>query len=285
MAWRSALRIRMVELEIARRYGQPGGGQPMRCPVHLSLGQEVVAAMICSHLGPDDMVVASHRCHAAYLAKGGSLEKMVAELYGRATGCCGGRGGSMHLMDPDAGVMWCDPTVGAALPIAAGLATRCNPGGRVVAFCGDGAVEEGIFAETWNLALLWNLPLLVVVEDNGLSVHAHQRSRQGDWLTERPRFIHTSLDRWDGTELPLCPGGVVFEDCWRAAEHCGPQHDLAYGAIPWWTADADPRDPLLPPWLWERGEADVLAVEEEIRIEIEAAFTAAESAPFPEPGS
>src|SRR3954463_12676138 len=94
-AYRSMLRIRRIEERIAARYGE----QEMRCPVHLSIGQEAAAVGACSALEREDLIVSSHRCHGHYLAKGGSLEAMLAELYGRASGCCGGRGGSMHLFD------------------------------------------------------------------------------------------------------------------------------------------------------------------------------------------
>ena len=112
------LRIRLVEERIASLYPE----QQMRCPVHLSIGQEAVAVGVCAHLSNEDWVMSGHRSHAHYLAKGGDLKAMFAELYGKATGCAGGRGGSMHLVDLRAGFLGAVPIVGSTIPIAVGAA-------------------------------------------------------------------------------------------------------------------------------------------------------------------
>ena len=112
------LRIRLVEEAIAERYGD----QEMRCPIHLSIGQEAVAVGVCYELNVDDVIVSTHRSHGHYLAKGGSLDAMFGELYGRVTGCCGGRGGSMHLVDSSRNFTGGYAIVGGQMPIAAGLA-------------------------------------------------------------------------------------------------------------------------------------------------------------------
>jgi TPP-dependent pyruvate/acetoin dehydrogenase alpha subunit len=141
------LRIRMVEESIAEHYNE----QMMRCPVHLSIGQEAIAVGVCQHLKPEDLVLSGHRCHAHYLAKGGDLKKMLAELYGRSTGCCRGKGGSMHLIDLNAGFLGATPIVGSTIPIAVGAAmgTAMQEQAKVVvAFFGDGAIEEGVFHES-----------------------------------------------------------------------------------------------------------------------------------------
>src|SRR5882724_8509416 len=114
----SMLRIRMVEETIADHYSE----QQMRCPVHLSIGQEGAAVAVCAALRNDDQVMSGHRSHAHYLAKGGNLNAMIAELYGKETGCCRGRGGSMHLVDLAAGFVGAVPIVGSTIPIAVGLA-------------------------------------------------------------------------------------------------------------------------------------------------------------------
>ena len=111
------LRIRLIELEIANRYSQ----QKMRCPVHLSIGQEAVPVGISSNLNGDDKIVTAHRSHAHYLAKGGNLKKMIAELHGKKTGCARGKGGSMHLIDLEAGVEAAVPIVGSTIPIDVGI--------------------------------------------------------------------------------------------------------------------------------------------------------------------
>src|SRR5688572_7930834 len=120
------LRIRIIEQRIAERYSE----QEMRCPVHLSIGQEAVAVGICEQLRKDDKVMSAHRSHGHYLAKGGSLNAMLSELYGREAGCCGGRGGSMHLIDQSVGFWGAVPIVGSTLPIALGLALADKRLGR-----------------------------------------------------------------------------------------------------------------------------------------------------------
>ena len=108
----------MTENEIAKKYSE----QEMRCPVHLSIGQEAAAVGVCANLDLRDQVYSTHRCHSHYLAKGGNLRSMISELYGKKSGCCGGRGGSMHLMDPSVGMMLSLPIVASIIPIAVGAA-------------------------------------------------------------------------------------------------------------------------------------------------------------------
>jgi len=112
------LKIRLVDEEISKRYSE----QEMRCPVHLSIGQESTAVGVCQYLSINDYVYSSHRCHGHYLAKNGNLKSMISELYGKKSGCCGGRGGSMHLMDARVGMMLSLPIVASVIPIAVGAA-------------------------------------------------------------------------------------------------------------------------------------------------------------------
>ena len=112
------LRIRMIEEAIAGRYHE----QEMRCPVHLCIGQEAIAVGVCANLSRNDYVMSTHRSHAHYLAKGGDLKSMMAEIYGKVTGCSRGKGGSMHLVDLDAGFLGATPIVGSIIPIAVGTA-------------------------------------------------------------------------------------------------------------------------------------------------------------------
>ena len=127
--YREMLRIRLVEETIDDRYAE----QEMRCPVHLSIGQEGVAVGVSAALRKDDYMISTHRAHAHYLAKGGDLRAFIAELYGRETGCSGGRGGSMHIVDRSVGMIGSTPIVGGSLPIAVGtaFATRLDGGDRV----------------------------------------------------------------------------------------------------------------------------------------------------------
>src|SRR5579863_7245596 len=140
--FRSLLLIRRTEERIAQEYP----ADRIKSPVHLSIGQEAVAVGVCDVLNVDDLVAMSYRGHAAYLAKGGSLRAMIAELYGKAAGCAQGKGGSMHLVAPEVGVMGASAVVGTQVPIAVGWAMAVKKrGGRQVVACffGEGATEEG----------------------------------------------------------------------------------------------------------------------------------------------
>jgi pyruvate dehydrogenase E1 component alpha subunit len=170
------LLIRRTEEEIIARYEK----QQMRLPVHLSIGQEAIAVGACHHLRDSDMVFSTHRCHAHYLAKGGSLERMALELHGKVGGCMDGRGGSMHLMDKSVNVMSI-PIVASAIPLAVGaaMANKIDGNGNIiVCFFGDAAVEEGVFHESLNFASLMQLPIIFVCENNQYSVDTHISKRQ-----------------------------------------------------------------------------------------------------------
>src|SRR5438067_1634747 len=200
--YRSLYRIRRVEEEIARAYP----GDQIKSPVHLSIGQEAVSVGVCAGLEPHDVVFGTYRGHALYLAKGGDLRAMVAELFGKAAGCTKGKGGSMHLIDPQAGVMGMSAVVGTTIANAAGYAyalklRRSNA--VVVSFFGDGATEEGVFAETLNFAVLKRLPILFVCENNQYAIHTHQNRRQGKpHIRGRARAFGMSTDLLDGNDLP-----------------------------------------------------------------------------------
>ena len=172
------LRIRLIEQTISSRYKE----QEMRCPVHLSIGQESVAVGVCENLKNSDEVVTAHRSHAHYLAKGGNLNSMISELHGKITGCVGGKGGSMHLMDLNSNVVAAVPIVGSTIPIGVGKAWANkldNSNKVVVIFFGDGATEEGVFFESLDFASLKNLKVLFVCENNKYSVFSHISKRQG----------------------------------------------------------------------------------------------------------
>jgi TPP-dependent pyruvate/acetoin dehydrogenase alpha subunit len=140
--------------------------------VHVSIRQEAVAAGACSALRTDDYITTTHRGHGHCLAKGADPERMLAELFGRATGLCGGKGGSMHIADPSLGILGANGIVGAGIPLAtgAGLAASVRGDGRVaVAFFGEGAVHAGAFHEGLTLAVAWTLPVLFLCESNGFA--------------------------------------------------------------------------------------------------------------------
>src|SRR3989344_6876871 len=161
--YRSIYKIRRVEEEIAKVYPS----DKIKSPVHLSIGQEAVSVGVCEALAMDDVVFGSYRGHALYLAKGGNLNKMVAELYGKITGSNLGKGGSMHLIDVKAGVMGQSAIVGTTIPQAVGYAYAqkyLKSNRIVVSFFGDGAVEEGVFHESMNFATLKKLPIIFICE-------------------------------------------------------------------------------------------------------------------------
>ena len=171
------LRIRRVEEKISELYKEGH----IKAPVHLSIGQEAVAVGVMSALNKEDKIVSTHRCHGHYLAKGGDMKKMMAELLGKSDGCCGGKGGTMHLFDEDAGHVISAPLVGASIAFAVGLglAIKLKKESKVaVAFFGDGAVEEGIFWESLNFASVHRLPVLFVCENNLYATHSPILKRQ-----------------------------------------------------------------------------------------------------------
>lgn len=237
---RSMIRIRRVEEVLADRYVE----QEMRCPIHLCIGQEAVAVGVCTSLEQDDLVYSNHRAHGHYLAKGGNLEAMVAELYGRATGCCGGRGGSMHLIDLDAGFMGATPIVGGTVPLAVGSAWAASlkeSGQVTVVFFGDGCFEEGVVHESLNFAALHKLPVLFVCENNDFSVYTHRGVRQPNRPIHRLAEAHGmaaySGNGNDVEEVLRVSRGAIDEarsgkgpqflefSTYRWREHCGPNFD------------------------------------------------------------
>lgn len=163
-------RIRLCEESLIK----PILNGDIRCPVHLCSGEEAIAAGVCSALHKEDYIFGNHRSHGHYLAKGGSMTKMIAELYGKDTGCSRGRGGSMHLIDPENGVMGVAPIVAGTISLAVGaaLASLLRKDKRVtVTFFGDGATGEGVLYEMLNFAGLKKLPIIFVCENNLYSTH------------------------------------------------------------------------------------------------------------------
>ena len=171
------LRIRVFE-EMAADLIEKGD---IKCPCHLYIGQEAIAVGVCLTLDRKDTIWGGHRSHGHYLAKGGNLRSMMAELFGKVDGCSRGRGGSMHLFDPDAGILGTVPLVAATIPLAvgAGLASKLRKSGEVaVAFFGDGATEEGHYHESVNLAACHKIPVVFVCENNFYSSHMHLSERR-----------------------------------------------------------------------------------------------------------
>jgi pyruvate dehydrogenase E1 component alpha subunit len=236
--------IRQVEEAIAARYTE----QEMRCPVHLSVGQESAAVGVCAALQRADRVFSTHRCHAHYLAKGGDLKRMLAEIYGKAAGCCRGRGGSMHLFDVEAGIIASVPIVASSIPLAVGsaLSSKIDADGAVsVAFLGDGSLEEGVFHESANFASLNMLPMIFACENNLYSVYTPLCERQPDRPISRLAAAHGMayfdvdgddvLAVFDAASNAVAHArsarGPVFLNIntYRWREHCGPNYDNHIG--------------------------------------------------------
>lgn len=176
-AYKTMQLIRLVEQRINDEYKF----DEIKTPIHLSIGQEAVSTGVCLHLRKDDYAFGTHRSHAMYIAKGGDIKKMIAELYLRKTGCAHGRGGSMHLVDPDVGILGSSAIVGGNIPIGTGtaLASKLLNDDRVtVVFFGDGAADEGTFHESLNFAALKKLPVVYVCENNFYAINSHQSARQ-----------------------------------------------------------------------------------------------------------
>jgi pyruvate dehydrogenase E1 component alpha subunit len=171
------LRIRIVEERVADLVES----REIGTPCHLYIGQEAIAAGVCAALQKTDYVWGGHRSHGHYLAKGGDLKAMMAEIFGKVTGCSKGRGGSMHLIATDVGILGTVPLVAATIPMAVGsaLASKLRNDNRVsVSFFGDGATEEGHFHESLNLAALFQLPIVFVCENNFYASHMYLLERR-----------------------------------------------------------------------------------------------------------
>ena len=236
----SMLRIRRIEEALAQRYLE----QEMRCPMHLCIGQEAIAAGVGAALKISDKIFSNHRAHGHYLAKGGNLHSLIAELYGRSSGCCGGRGGSMHMIDLDVGFMGATPIVGGTVPLAVGSAwaskLQRKPDVTVIYF-GDGCFEEGVVHESLNFAALHQLPILFVCENNDFSVYTRRNERQPERPIHQVASAHGIKTAFgDGNHIELVfdlttqaigdlrsgngPWFLEFST-YRWREHCGPEFD------------------------------------------------------------
>ncbi len=297
------LRIRLVEEAIANRYSE----QEMRCPTHLSIGQEANAVAVCDSLTHSDLAVSTHRAHAHYLAKGGSLKSLIAELYGKSDGCSSGKGGSMHLIDQSVGFMGSTAIVGGTIPLGAGLALSLQQQKKhdiACLFVGDGATEEGVFYETVNFAAVKKLPLLIVCENNLYSVYSPLSVRQpaGRKIVDMVKAIGISGFGYDGNDVmelhELCQQSIdsirkgkgpqfIEISTYRWREHCGPNFD---NHLPYRTEkeyqkwqDRDPVKYLQNSLLnsQQLNDKHLSKMLEEINSEINEAFIFAHNSPFP----
>ncbi len=238
---RELLKLRITEETLAARYRE----QEMRTPAHFGTGQEAVAVGVCAALQADDVVFSHHRGHNHYLARGGSIYALAAELYGRADGCSGGRGGSVHLTAPDKGFIASSAILGetVAAAVGAALAFHMDKADRTaVTFFGEGTFDEGAMYEALNYAAIKRLPVLFVCENNLYATESPLSARQasGTDLCERVRAFKIEAARVDGNDVAavyrtaqvararLRAGqGPSFLECmtYRWREHVGPFFD------------------------------------------------------------
>jgi len=296
------LRIRRVEEKIAELYPQ----QEIKCPCHLTIGQEAVAAGVCATLSREDYLFGTYRGHGLYLAKGGNLRALFAELYGKETGVTHGRGGSMQLVAPEVGFLCASAIVGGTLPMSVGAALAANFHSRgqisVVVF-GDGATEEGVFHESMNFASLKKLPVVFVCENNFYATYSHQSARQcADNIYQRAEAYAMPGFRIDGNDVLQVyeatrsaaerarrGEGPTLLECrtYRWLEHVGPSQDAHLGyrseqEVKDWMA----RCPLknFEEHLLKEGilsSENIERLNRELRVDIEEAVVFAQKSAFP----
>lgn len=305
--WATMLLIRKTEEEIAARYGE----QKMRCPTHLSIGQEAVPAAISIISSKNDYAVSTHRGHAHYLGKGGNIKAMIAELFGKQTGCSKGRGGSMHLIDIEAGFMGTSAIVGNSIPVGVGygLAAKLEKKKQVsYVFLGDGATEEGAFYEAANFAALAQLPVIFLCENNLYSVYSplHVRQPKDRKIWKMVGAMGLKSLHIDGNDVEACHHAIqdATERCrqgngpffiefstYRWREHCGPNYDndIGYRSEKEFL-DWQAKDPLaLYREQLNYEFTDFSDFEsrtnKEVKNTIDEAFKFAEESPFPTPAT
>ena len=273
--------------------------------LHSGLGQEAVPAGVCAALREDDYITSTHRGHGHVIAKGLSFDRMMAELYGRTTGYCKGKGGSMHIADFSQGVLGANGIVGAGIPIATGAALSAQmrrSGQVVVAFFGDGATSQGAFHEAANLAAVWNLPVVYVCENNLYAVSTPvSRQMRVNSVAQRAAaygFPGVTVDGNDplavyeaaraAVERARSGGGPTLLECrtyrWMGHYIGDPATYRPAEEVAWWKE----RDPLA---LFERklietdicSQEEIQRVHEQVRAELEAAIEFARQSPAPAP--
>lgn len=298
------LKIRLVEEKITQLYPT----DKIQSPIHLSIGQEAAAAGVCHGLEPTDHIYGTYRSHGLFIAKGGELKKLFAELFGKVTGSNKGKGGSMHLAAPELGLMGSSAIVASCIPVATGDALASQMQGRhrvAAAFFGDGAVDEGVFFESINFAILKNLPILYICENNHYAIHSKVADRRKQ--TELFRIgegLGLKGARFDGNDVQVVysktqeacreirkGGGPVLLEfmTYRWCEHVGPgkDHREAYRDQQKLSESLE-KDPLQRTQAILEKEYGVSANTIEgwkdlIAKEIEEAVRFAEESPFPGP--
>ena len=278
------------------------------CPVHLYTGQEAIATGVCENLNNKDFVYSTHRSHGHYIAKGGSIKKLMAEMFGKKTGASKGKGGSMHLCDPRIGLPGSPAIVAGSIPPAVGTALAFSIRGEKnvsVAFFGDGAMDEGVVYESFNIAVLRNLPVIFVCENNQLATHVRIEEHMGDTdLSKKAKAFGLNTYKINGNDVNevyntakdaiLCArddGGPSFIECatYRFLGHVGPSDETDIGIRT--IEDLDNWRKKCPILNLEKqllndgllNADDIAVMDNQINSEINESIVFAKSSPYPEP--
>jgi TPP-dependent pyruvate/acetoin dehydrogenase alpha subunit len=293
---RTMARIRSFEKRVAKHFRDGN----IHGFVHLSIGQEAVAAGACAALNTDDYITTTHRGHGHCIAKGAQPAAMMAELFGRATGLCGGKGGSMHIADPSLGILGANGIVAAGIPLATGaaLASSVRHDGRVaISFFGEGAVHSGAFHEGVTLAVAWSLPVVFLCENNGYAEFTRSDGWRGPSLLARAESYGMPTSAVAG-ELPLAVRDEVTVAVDRARRGDGPSFIEARVNRLHGHYEGDPQAYRPEEELAEAHELDPLrrsrdaigrqvadALERSAEVEMDSAVEVALAAPYPEPAA
>lgn len=301
--YRKLFLVRKAEENIIKHYPE----NEMKCPMHMSMGQEAISVGVCHALKQKDQVFATYRSHAAFLAKTGDTDMFFGELYGRTTGTAQGKDGSMHLAAPDNGYMGSSGVVGTCIPPAVGaaFANKYLQNSQVACvFFGDGALDEGVFWESLNVACVMKLPVLFVLEDNGYAVNTpiHVRQAFKDIVDVASRFecnawkenttdveviYRLALSAIGSIKWAEKPSLLHFK-CYRYLEHVGIYNDFNDGHrkrseyLEWYNRDCLvlQRNRLLSIGYTE---TEIREVERLIDEQIKNSIKQAREAPYPEP--
>jgi acetoin:2,6-dichlorophenolindophenol oxidoreductase subunit alpha len=271
---------------------------------HVSIGQEAVPVGTCSALRPDDYITSTHRGHGHCIAKGADPERMFAEMLGRVTGYCGGKGGSMHIADPSTGNLGANAIVGGSLAMATGAALAAKMSGTdavAVCFFGDGAANQGLLLESMNMAAIWSLPCVYVCEDNQYGEYTPKVAVTAGDIGERATSLGIDLLRVDGMDVLDVRAAALFAvDEARAGKgpqflHCETYRFLGHGmsdrSRPYRTRDEEAewrlRDPIAQSLArlreWFGVDLDGVALSAEVGDEVTRAVERAKAAPLPGP--
>jgi len=306
--YRMMVKIRLCEESLV----DPIRKGEVKCPVHLYSGEEAVATGVCAALSESDYVFGNHRSHGHYLAKGGDLNSLIAEIYGKETGCARGRGGSMHVIDPEKGMIGATPIVAGTISLAVGaaLASKIRKDDRVsVSFFGDGATGEGVLYESLNFASLNKLPAVFVCENNLYATHMPiLECRINDVISDISRPCNIQSYKVDGNNVlevyeastkavAQCKEheGPVFIECvtYRLRGHVGPDDNIQGSQtdirpeteVDEWKKK-DPIKTFKQLLLNDDriSESELLQINENIADEVKDAYAFTQNSPYPAPG-